>query len=352
MGMEKVIQVGLIGYGFSGRAFQAPVLTSVPNLKLAKVVERSSSKSKERYPWVEIVRDMNDLFQDPAIELVVVATPSTNHYEVTKAALLAGKHVVVEKPFTATTAEADELVALAQERGLVLSVFHNRRWDGDFLTIKQMLANGWLGKLAECEFHWDGYAPRPGGGWRETNEPGAGVFYDLGVHFLDQALCLFGMPKTIRGDIRIQREGGKIDDYFDVQLGYSDGLKVILKSSKLVREVGPRYILHGTNGSFVKHGIDPQERALIEGRTPAEPGWGAEPESQWGKINTEYNGLRVIGKVETIRGSYADYFQNVYDAIVGQAELIVKPEQARDAIRLIELAQQSSAEGRTLEVVR
>lgn len=348
--MGKIIQVGLIGYGFSGRAFQAPVITSVPNLRLAKVVERSSAKSKERYPWVEVVRDMNDLFQDESIELVVVATPSTNHYEVTKAALAAGKHVVVEKPFTATAEEADELIAMARERGLVLSVFHNRRWDGDFLTIRRLLGEGWLGKLAECEFRWDRYAPRPGGGWREANAPGAGVFYDLGVHFLDQALCLFGMPQTIRGDIRIQREGGEIDDYFDVQLGYENGLKVILKSSKLVREEGPRYVLHGTKGSFVKYGIDPQEQALIEGRTPAEPGWGSEPESQWGKINTVINGLHVTGKIETIRGSYADYYQNVYEAIIGSAELAVKPEQARNAIRLIELAQQSSREGRTLRV--
>jgi scyllo-inositol 2-dehydrogenase (NADP+) len=348
--MNEEIRVGLIGYGFAGTVFHAPVITSVPHLKLAKVVQRKGTSSKERYPWVEVVDDVRKLYIDDTIDLVVVTTPSTNHYEFVKDALLAGKHVVVEKPFTATSAEADELIALAKEQGKVLSVFHNRRWDGDFMTIREIVGQNLLGRLTECEFHWDGYNPVVNATrWRESAAPGSGVFYDLGVHFIDQALSLFGTPSTVEADIRIQRDGGLIDDYFDVTLSYDNQLKVILKSSKLVREKGPRYVLHGTNGSFVKYGIDPQEDALKRGLTPLSPDWGAEPKEQWGTLNTTNRGLHYVGQIQTIPGSYQSYYQNIYDHITGRAELVVKPEQAALAIRLIEAGLQSSAERRPVK---
>ena len=349
--VDKTVRVGLIGYGYAGRTFHAPVLTCVPNMYLAKVVERRGTSSKERYPWVDVVRDAQELFQDMSIDLVIVATPSTNHYEVTKQALLSGKHVIVEKPFTVTVAEADELIALARERQLVLSVFHNRRWDGDFMTVREVVRQQLLGKLVECEFRWDRYRPvvNPAG-WREWNAPGTGVLYDLGVHFLDQALNLFGIPSTIEAEVRIQREGGLTDDYFDVTLRYEQGLKIILKSSKLVREPGPRYVLHGTRGSFIKYGTDPQEAALASGLTPASPHWGEEPEECWGTFHATIQGLDYVGRIRTLPGSYTSYFQNVYDCIVHQADLAVKPEEARNAIRLIELALQSSREQRPVQV--
>ncbi|TDF98762.1 oxidoreductase [Paenibacillus piri] len=349
--MNEPIRVGLIGYGFAGRTFHAPVITCVPDLKLAAVVERRTAASKERYPWVKVVPDVRHLYEDDAIDLVVVTTPSTDHYPFVKDALLAGKHVVVEKPFTTTSAEADELIALAKEQGKVLSVFHNRRWDGDFLTIRELLKQELLGRVTECEFRWNRYNPIAAAGrWRNSEAPGAGVFYDLGVHFLDQALCLFGLPQTIRADIRIQREGSLADDYFDVTLGCESGLKVNLQSSQLVREPSPRYALHGTKGSFVKYGIDPQEEALKRGLTPAAPGWGMEPAELWAKLNTSIGGLHVEGRMETLPGSYTSYYQNIADHIRGIAELEVKPEQARSAIRLIELALQSSREQRTMQV--
>jgi len=349
--MSNVLNVGLIGYGFAGRTFHAPVITSVPNLKLTKVVERKTEYSKERYPWVEVVNHVNDLYNDDSIDIVVVTTPSTNHYQFVKDALLANKHVVVEKPFTATSKEADELIEIAENHQKVLSVFHNRRWDGDFLTIKQLLSQNLLGELTECEFHWDGYRPLVDTSrWRDGGGLGSGVFYDLGVHFLDQALNLFGTPKTIQADIRTQRKGGIADDYFDVALGYDDDFKVTLKSSKLVREQGPRYILHGTRGSFIKYGIDPQEVALKEGRTPTEVDWGIEPEEMWGKLNTLIGELHYIGKVHTLPGSYQSYYQNIYDHIIGGKALVVKPEEARDAIKLIELAYKSSNEKRVIAV--
>ncbi|QHW33047.1 oxidoreductase [Paenibacillus rhizovicinus] len=349
--MSGTIKVGLIGYGFAGSAFHAPIITSVPGLELTKVVERRSDKSKERYPWVEVVRDARDLYADDAIDLVVVTTPSTDHYAFVKDALLAGKHVVVEKPFTPSSAEADELIALAKKQGKVLTVYHNRRFDGDFLTLREILDQDLLGEVKEAEFHWDGFAPvLRSTNWREGSEPGTGVFYDLGVHFLDQAVKLFGIPATISGDIRKQR-GGEAHDYFDVTLQYGSGLKVRLKSSKFVRESFPRYSLHGTKGSFVKYGVDPQEAALIAGTQPsAVRNWGKEPKELWGKINASVGGLHVEGVIETIAGSYVDYYRNVMEHINGQAELEVKPEEARLAIQLIELALQSSDEGRALPV--
>ncbi|CAM4383998.1 oxidoreductase [Paenibacillus tarimensis] len=350
---NKEIRVGLIGYGLAGATFHAPVLTTVDGLKLVKVVERSGrGASKERYPWVQVVRQPSELYCDPEIDLVVITTPSTNHYEFAKEALKAGKHVVVEKPFTTTAEEAAELITLAREKQLMLSVFHNRRWDGDFLTVQQIVRQQLLGRITACEFRWDRYRPVVNKAkWRETDAAGSGIFYDLGVHFLDQALKLFGHPETVRGDIRVQRDGGVADDFFDVSLGYPDGLNVRLTSSVLVREPGPRYALHGTEGSFIKYGIDPQEDALRAGLSPRSAGWGMGPEANWGMLNTTVGGLHVVGRVETAAGSYASYYRNIYEHLAYGEELEVKPEEAAATIQLIEQAFQSSREGRTINLM-
>lgn len=348
--MIRKLQVGLIGYGYAGRTFHVPVLTSVASLRLAKVVDRRGTFPKEQYPDVEVLGDVRELYEDRDIDLIIVTTPSTNHYEFIKDGLLAGKHVVVEKPFTVTSKEADELIALAREQGKVLSVFHNRRWDGDFLTIKVMIQQDLLGKLRECEFHWDGFDPVViSGNWRETAEAGAGVLYDLGVHLIDQALCLFGLPDSVEGDVRIQRNGGLATDYFHITLRYLSGLKVLLKSSRFVRTNSPRYVLYGERGTFVKYGTDPQEAALIQGKTPVEDlNWGKESKEQWGRLNTTVGGLHVEGTVETLAGSYPSYYQNVFEHISGAGDLAVKPEQARAAVRIVELAMQSHTQVRIL----
>lgn len=350
--MKPQLQVGLIGYGFAGRTFHAPVITSVPGLRLRKVVERRSEHSKERYPWVEVVKSAEALYADPEIDLIIVTTPSTHHVEFVRNALNAGKHVVVEKPFTATTAEADELIQLAKEKNKMLSVFHNRRWDGDFMTIKELLQKNLLGRIRECEFQWNRFNPIvSGNNWREQAGTGTGVFYDLGVHFLDQAVCLFGTPDTITAKIESQRENSVAHDYFDVTLGYEGNLQVRLKSSPFVRIESPRYILHGENGSFIKFGVDPQERALINGQSPATSNhWGKEAEELWGDIYTSLGQLTVKGKIETLPGAYQAYYQNVYEHIMEGAELEVKPEEARMNIQLIEQALQSNQEGRMLFV--
>lgn len=349
--MSKIVRAGLIGFGFAGRTFHAPVITAAEGIELAAIVQRSGDEAAIRYPNVRVYRDVCELYTDSAIDLVVVATPSTDHYRFAKDALEAGKHVVVEKPFTVTTEEADELTEMARNRGLILSVYHNRRWDGDFLTISKLLQEGLLGELVEAEFRWERYHPKVGSGWRGFDEPGAGTFYDLGVHFFDQALCLFGMPDSIRADLSRIREGAKAVDAFDVTLSYaSRGLNVRVKSTMLAPKPGPRYTLHGTKGSFVKYGEDPQEEALKAGGTCFEPGWGQEHPDRWGDLHTVADGLRIAGKVETLPGRYAAFYENVAEAIRGSRELAVRPEQARMAIRLIELGIQSDREKRTIVI--
>jgi scyllo-inositol 2-dehydrogenase (NADP+) len=338
-----VIGVGLIGYGMASRVFHAPVIEAVPSLRLKKIVERRGDASRGRHEGAETVRDVDEVLRDETVELVVVATPNESHFYLASRALLAGKHVVVEKPFTNTSAEARELMELAKSRNRLVSAHQNRRWDGDFMTVRKILEGGLLGRLVEYESHFDRYRnePRPGA-WREAEGPGSGVLYDLGSHLIDHALVLFGLPDEISADVRTQREFAKAVDGFDVRLRY-EGLRVTLKASMLAREPGPRFVLHGTEGSFVKHGLDPQEDALKLGQSPASEGWGEETEERWGVLNTTVGGVHLRGRVETLAGRYADYYRNVADAIRGRAELIVKPEEAANTIRVIELALESSA---------
>ncbi|MDO7906699.1 oxidoreductase [Paenibacillus sp. JX-17] len=345
--MREQIQAGLVGYGFAARTFHAPVIRTVPGLALRKVVQRSGSSCEQDDPGVQAVKDLTALLADEEIRLVIVTTPSTNHYEIARQALLAGKHVVVEKPFTATTAEADELIELARRQEKVLSVFHNRRWDGDFLTLQEIVAQQKVGRMTEAELRWDRFSPQANPErWRDAGEEGSGTFYDLGVHLIDQALTLFGLPLTVQAELRTEREHTRAFDYFDVSLGYEDNFKVSLKSSLVALEPASRYRLYGAEGAFVKYGEDPQENQLRSGLLPGQPGWGEEPEEQWGILHTRSGGLDLRSRVRTLPGSYASFYQNVYDAITGAAELAVQPEQARMAIRVIELGLLSHREQR------
>ncbi len=274
--MAEEIGVGLIGFGMAARVFHAPVIEAVPRLKLLKVVERSGDEARKRYPQVEVVRDADDLLRDDRVALVVVTTPNATHFELARRSLLAGKHVVVEKPFTNTSDEALELIELARRENRLLTVNHNRRWDGDFLTVQRILQAGMLGRPVEYESRYERFRDQPReGAWREEAGPGSGILYDLGSHLIDQALVLFGQPRAVTADIQRQREFAKADDYFELLLDY-DGLKVTLKAGMLVREPGPRFRLQGTEGSFVKHGMDPQEEALKRGLTPLATNWGEE----------------------------------------------------------------------------
>ncbi len=348
--MKEPIVTAMLSYGMSGEIFHGPLLSAHPEFTLQKVWQRNSDSAKLRYPKIQVVRTMNEILQDPAVELVVVNTPNETHYDFASRALEAGKHVIVEKPFTNTIEEAQQLIELAKKKNKVLSVFQSRRWDGDFCTLKKVIEWGTLGNVVEFETHYDRFrnyiAPQT---WKEEPGPGSGILYNLGSHLLDQVIVLFGMPQAITAAMGIQRPNGKVEDFYDLRLRYAD-LNVIVKSSYLVREQGPHYTVHGIKGSFVKYGIDPQEEALKQGQMPGSPGWGMEPENMWGKLNTEINGLHYEGKIETIPGDYLGFYQNIYEVIRHGKELIVKPEQALLVIQLIEAAMKSNQEHRTIEL--
>ena len=346
--MQQIINTGIIGFGLSGRVFHAPFIHTHQGFNLIKVVERHKEDSKKVYPYVEVVRNYKDLLTDKDIDLVVVATENTLHFPMVRESLLAGKNVVVEKPFTPVSSEADELIELSEQTGKKIFVYQNRRWDGDFLTIKRVIKEGLLGEVQEYEAHFDRYKPQLiRGKWRDEKKPGGGILYDLGSHLIDQALQLFGKPESLIADIYAQRPGSKVDDYFRLELFYPS-TKVILTAGMMVKEPGPRFIIHGTNGSFIKYGIDPQEEALTNGRMPEGEKWGVEVEKNWGFLTTESDDEQVDGRIVTEPGNYMKFYDNVYDVIVNNAEQAVKPGEARDVIRIIETAFESNKYRKTV----
>lgn len=349
--VNKTINVGLIGFGMAGQVFHAPVITAVDGLRLHSVSARKPEQQdilRTRYPQARIVEHADEILGDAEVDLVVVATSNDMHYPLTKAALLAGKHVVVEKPFTNTSAEADELIALAKERDRLLTVHHNARWNSDYQTVRKVIASGRLGQLAAFEVRYDRFRPALRENWREWNMPGSGILYDLGAHLIDQSLQLFGFPDAIHADLRQQRPGAEAVDDFHLILHYP-GMRVVLRGSLLVKEPSPRYALYGLNGAFVKYGIDPQEEALKRGESPrGNAEWGVEPTDIWGKLNVLDGENDDISFVESERGNYPAFYRNVRDAVWGTEALLVKPEEARNVIRIIELAEKSWNERRTV----
>ncbi|MBX0335016.1 Gfo/Idh/MocA family oxidoreductase [Pontibacter sp. HSC-14F20] len=348
--MQQKISVGLLGFGMAGRVFHAPIVSAIGGLRLSKIKANrpeSIALAKQLYPDTTVVSDTSPVLEDPEIELVIVATTNATHFELAKAALQAGKHVVVEKPFTVTSKEANELIELARAERKLLTVYQNRRWDSDFKTVTKLLENEMLGRLVEYEAHFDRFRPIPAHNtWKEENQPGTGILYDLGSHLIDQALVLFGTPREVYADLRTQRSCGQIIDSFDLSLYYANGFKAILKAGMLVRQPGPRFLLSGDQGSFVKYGLDVQEAALKAGLAPTAPNWGEEPEEIWGRLDTEVHGQRIVGKIQSEAGDYRGFYENVRDSILGIAELDVKAVQARNTIRIIELAMQSNEKKR------
>jgi len=356
MSVSRKIRVGIVGFGMSSRVFHAPFLHTMSNMyELRSIVERHTDEAIKIYPYIKTVRSTTELFNDPEIDLVIITTSNNLHYSLSKEALEHGKHVVVEKPMTIQSSEALELIKLAKTKKLILCPYQNRRYDSGFCTIKEIINKKLLGdQIHDCEIHYDRYRPELKGGdaWRERNEAGAGIFYDLGSHLIDQTLALFGHPQTITADIRIQRSIANIDDYFDVRLDYGY-LRVTLKSSMLIREMGPRYVLHGTVGSFIKHGDDIQEGVLRTGVMPPtieENDWGKEPNEDYGLIHTETKDGKIIKeKYKTLRGNYGLFYEQLYAAIVEGKELEIRPEDGYNVIRMIELGLQSSREKRTVQ---
>lgn len=340
------LSVGLIGYGLGGSTFHAPIIAAVPGLRLARIASRSAkSETRDLYPGVQLDETPQAMLDDPDIALVVVCTPNASHYALAKAALLAGKHVVVDKPFVLSSAEGQELIALAQRQGVQLSVYQNRRWDGDFLTLRRTLESDELGTIHTYRAHFDRYAPQVKVRWKEQPQPGAGVLWDLGSHLIDQALTLFGTPNAVTAHLSVQREGAQVEDAFELILDHG-ATRVVLHAGALVRAPGPRYQVHGTHGSFVKYGIDSQEEALKQGGRPGDAGWGHDAPADWATITAADGSRRTV---ETVPGAYEAFYRGMYRAIAEGAEVPVKPEDAVDVVRVIELALRSHRERRTVQ---
>ena len=340
--MEKRFSVGLASFGMSGKVFQAPLLTHHNRFVLRRIVQRSGNDAQSLYPEALVSRSTDDLVNDAEIDLIVVNLPDRYHFEFAKLCLEAGKHVVIEKPITQSVAHAEELIELASRRQRMLTVFQNRRWDGDFLTVCKVVKSRALGRLVEFESHYDRYRNfiQPAT-WKERAEDGAGILFNLGSHMIDQAFVLFGMPDAVTAQLRIVRTGGEVDDWYDIRLHYA-GLSVLLRASLLVKEPGPRYILHGTNGSFCKYGLDPQEEALKKGIEPNSPGWGTESVEWFGTLATENGGVTKSAKLQTLPGNYSAFYDGVADCLENGAEPPVKPIEVLNVMRVIAAVQESS----------
>lgn len=341
------IGVGLVGYGMAGSVFHAPLITSIADFNLTAIVSSRREQVWRDYPQVQVVATFEDLLERDDIALIVIVTPNATHYEFARKAIIAGKHVIVDKPFVLHVAQADELVTLAQHQRVVLSVFQNRRWDNDFLTVRQLLQNGILGEISSYEAHYDRYRPEVKKRWKEQAVAGSGTLYDLGPHLIDQALLLFGPPTTIWADVRAQRPGAQTDDYFHIVMNYAQ-CNVILHASSLVRDPFPHFQLHGSRGSFIKYGFDTQEEALKAGKRPGDIAWGSDDVASYGELAMEVGELTIKGKVTTLCGHYEAFYQEVAEAITQGKPVPVLPEEAREIIRVIECALLSREEQRVV----
>jgi predicted dehydrogenase len=362
--MSTPLRVAVIGYGLAGRVFHCPMIAAVPGLELHTIVARSTAAAAaERYPAARLIDSPGEAFADPNIDIVVIATPNATHVELARIALLADKHVVIDKPFAPTSAEAGELIDLAARRGKHVVPFHNRRFDGDFLTVRKLLLDGTLGRVVEIRAHYDRYRPlqRPNS-WKEEALPAAGNLFDLGPHLLDQAMAIFGTPRSIYASVRADRDHSNIDDAFDVLLDFDQPdnrtLRYHCSASMLAADPSPRFRVHGTRGTYTKYGVDPQEPALIAGAIPpmlgSEDPWLPEPASAWGTLTlaTKQTEPVALQKVDypTVIGDYRLFYANLRDALHGNAALAVPAAAGLRTIRLLELAVQSSHENRPLPV--
>jgi predicted dehydrogenase len=366
--MLTPIRTAVLGYGFAGRIFHSPFVHAVPGLELSAIVQRHGDNAATDYPGTRIFRSTAEAFEDPEIDLIVVATPNDSHVEMARLALQAGKHVVIDKPIAGTSAEAMELIVLARRQGKLLAPFHNRRFDGDFLTVRKLVTEGTLGRVTVVDAHFDRFRPiQRAGTWKEAGGAANGLLFDLGPHLVDQALALFGAPSKITASVRHERDVTAIEDAFDIALEFARpglngdaerGIRYECHASMLAADPAPRFRVQGTLGSYVKQGLDPQEAALLAGARPEELGsakvWLPEAESGWGTLTTAADpsepGKLERSKLESEVGDYRQFYANVRDAIRGEAPLIVSAEDGYRTIKLLELALQASDGGHTLPV--
>ena len=346
--MQK-IKTALLSYGMSGKVFHAPFLSIHQGFEISGSWERTKKLINYDFPEVKSYARIEELLESD-VNLVIVNTPVETHYEYAKKVLLAGKHAVVEKAFTTTVAQAKELAALAEEKGLKLAVFQNRRWDSDFKTVQKVITDEVLGEIVEAEFHFDRYNPLLSPKQhKESINPGAGILKDLGPHIIDQALCLFGLPQSVFADIRITREHSLVDDYIDILLYYSN-FRVRLKAGFFVREAIPAFVVHGKKGSFLKPRSDVQEDELKLGNKPNLETWGTESIEKRGLLHTEINGEIIKEYIPTLQGNYYDFFDGVYHSITNDATEPVTAQEGVHVMQIIEAAIQSSAQKKVIDL--
>ncbi|MCW0376358.1 oxidoreductase [Xanthomonas sacchari] len=335
--------LALLGFGYVGRTFHAPLIAHTLGLHLHTVVSRQAEAVNAAWPQARVVADAAQAFADPRIDAVVIATPNQTHAPLALAALAQGKHVLVDKPFTLDVAEAQQVLDQAQRAGRIVSVFQNRRWDGDFLGVRALLEAGTLGEIAEFHSHFDRHRPQVGDRWREHALPGSGLWFDLGPHLLDQALQLFGPPQALQADLALQRPGAQTVDYVHAVLRYPR-LRVVLHAGSLVAANGLRFAVHGSGGSYVKHGLDTQEAQLRAGVAPGAPGWGEDPlPGQLRLVGAD--GTHAVQTLPAPRGDYRDCYAAFREAIAGRAPAPVDAAQALAVMRLLEAGVRSAASG-------
>jgi len=362
--MSAPIRTAVLGYGLACKVFHAPFISAVPGLELTAIVQRNGDEAATDYPHVKVFRTIDEALDDPTIDLIVVATPNDTHFDLALRALQAGKHVVIDKPFASTSEQARELIAAAHRTGKILAPFHNRRYDGDFLTVRKLRADATLGRIVTIESHFDRFRPiRRPNTWKEASGQANGMLFDLGPHLVDQALALYGPPAAITATVRSDRDETAIEDAFNIVLDFGGVgdiryLRYICQATMLAAEPAPRFTIHGTHGSYVKHGVDPQEPAIVSGAKVPPLGdptpWLPEPESAWGIVTHAANPADPAALTRTpyptIPGDYRQFYANVRDAILGICPLAISAEDGYRVIRLLELARISSARRMTLDV--
>ncbi len=344
------INTALCSFGMSGNVFHAPFISANEKFNFYGVLERTKNLAQNKFPNVKTFRTLEEMLADLTIELVIINTPSVTHYDLAKQVIKAGKNLIVEKPFTAIVAQAEELILLAKEKNVKLSVYHNRRYDSDFKTVKKILDEGLLGKMVDAEIHYDRFDPKLSQKvHKETPTAAVGNLYDLGSHLIDQALVLFGLPNAVYADLDTCRPNSKVEDYFDIKL-YYDAHRVILKSSYFVREALPGNIFHGTKGSFIKSKADVQEKELQEGKIPGTKDWGIEPHDEKGLLHTEIDGKIIREHIPSLNGNYMEYYDGIYDAIRNNKSVPVSGTEGMNVIKVIEAAIKSNKEKKRINL--
>jgi predicted dehydrogenase len=345
-----MLNVALCSYGMSGKVFHAPLITAEPQLHLHTILQRSSDSALADYPQAHVAKRFEEILANPDIHVVVVNTPNEYHYPMTKAALLAGKHVVTEKPFTLSLTEGKELIELAKQQQKVLAVFHNKRLETDHLTVEKILADGVLGRVVEIEWHYDRYRNViTHKAWKEDKLPGSGTWFDLGVHMLDSMLCLLGRPQAVNADMRSLRRAEGSTDYFNVCFHYAD-MRVILRSSTFVSEKGATVSIHGDKGSLLKFGQDVQEQQLMNGLRPYQANWANHGSDNIAILHRQLENDSERTQIESERGCYERFYRNIADAINGKDILRFPAQQALLAVEMLLAAEESNRLQKTIQV--